>query len=91
LGTLNDEHLDWKDHLEKIRSNLKSLSYLFKNLRKYCDIETLKTVYYSYVHGKISQSVLIWGNTNKQNITKIVKAQKKNLQNNVLCSKPGFL
>lgn len=77
LGTLIDEHLNWNAQTDKLCSSLKSLTYLFKNLKKYCDNETLKTVYYSYVQSKINEGILVWGSSKKQNIEAILKYQKK--------------
>jgi len=80
LGITIDEHLDWNTHTDKLCSSLKSSSYLFKNLVEYCDIETLKTVYHSYFKSKIKYGILSWGVTKKQNITSILKCQKRILR-----------
>jgi len=76
LGIIIDEHLNWNKQTGKICSELKSFKYSFKQLVKYCDTETLKTVYYSYVVSKIRYGILSWGVTIKQNIESILKCQK---------------
>ena len=68
--------------------SLLSSSYLFKNLVKYCDTETLKTVYHSYFESKIKYGILSWGVTKKQNITSILKCQKRILR---IINKAQFL
>jgi len=78
LGITIDEHLNWNTNRDKLCSSLKSSSYLFNNLVKYCDIETLKTVYHSYFESKIKYVILSWGVTKKQNITS--KCQKRILR-----------
>ena len=67
-------------HTDKLCSSLKSTSYLLKNLVKYCDIETLKTIYHSYFESKIKYGILSCGVTKKQNITSIFKCQKRILR-----------
>jgi len=76
LGITIDEHLNWNTHTDKLCSSLKSSSYLFK----YCDIETLKTVYHSYFESKIKYGILSWGVTKKQNITSILKCRERILR-----------
>jgi len=77
LGIAIDEHLNWNTHTDKLCSFLKSSSYLLKNLVKYCDIETLKTIYHSYFESKIKYGILSCGVTKKQNITSILKCQRE--------------
>jgi len=78
LGITIDEHLNWNSH--KLCSSLKSSSYSFKNLVKYCDIETLKSAYHSYSESKIKHGILSWCVTKKRNITSILKCQKRILR-----------
>ena len=80
VGITIDEHLNWNTHTDKLWSSLKSSYYLFKNLVKYCDIGTLKTVYHSYFESKIKYGILSWGVTKNQNITSLLKCQKRILR-----------
>ena len=77
LGVTIDEHINWNEHNVKLCSFLKSLTYLFKNLVKYCDTETLRTVYFSYFESKIRFSISSWGITTKPNIDSVLKCQKR--------------
>jgi len=77
LGVILDENFSWNDHVDILQSKLKVKAYLFKKLKLYSDIKTLKIAYYSYVQSLLTYNLSVWGNTKKENITKNFKMQKR--------------
>ena len=46
LGVTIDEMLNWKEYIDKLVLDLRSLGYVFRKLVKYSDVLTVKTAYY---------------------------------------------
>ena len=77
LGIIIDEKLSWKDHIKYIRSKIsKSVGILCK-ARKVLNINTLRTIYNSFVYPYITYGVEVWGNACDIHIRPLITLQKR--------------
>lgn len=77
LGLKVDGNLTWEPHVQKVMSKISSGIYALSKIRHLCDLNTLKMVYFSYIHSTISFGISLYGATNKKNLDSILKIQKK--------------
>ncbi|KAG8248436.1 hypothetical protein J6590_108530 [Homalodisca vitripennis] len=77
LGLTLDECLTWDGHIQVIQRKISSGLYALKSISKYCNLETLKMVYYSHIHSHISFGVALYGATSNANLQSILLLQKK--------------
>lgn len=77
LGLILDESLTWDGHIQLIQRKVSSGLYALKSISKYCNLETLKMVYYSHIHSHISFGVVLYGATSDLNLQNILILQKK--------------
>ena len=77
LGVHVDSHLTWNEHIHELSLKLKKYVYLMKKLVKYCDIASLKSVYFSYFQSQLLYCLPCWGSTFNCNVIKIFRLQKK--------------
>lgn len=61
LGVHIDENINWKGHLEFIETRIRSISYVFTNLRDCVNINTLKIIYHAYVESILRYGLILWG------------------------------
>lgn len=94
LGLIIDTNINWKSHIQKIRSKLASFSYALREVKKTTDIPTALSTYYAYAYSWLSYGVIMWGNST--NAPDLLILQKKlvriifNIQNTDSC-KPYFV
>jgi hypothetical protein len=50
LGMIIDDKLSWQLHIIDLNKKLAKANFAMKQLRKVCNLETLKKVYYGYVY-----------------------------------------
>jgi hypothetical protein len=74
LGLTLDSKLTWVPHVDRIAKNIASGCYLIRRLKDYCEIDTLRIVYFAYVQSFCSYGVIFWGHSS--NIYRILKLQK---------------
>ena len=61
LGILIDENLSWKQHINYTINKLSKGIGIMKILRKYCNINTLKLIYYSVIYPYLLYGINSWG------------------------------
>ena len=77
LGIIIDSKLSWIDHVQHIKTKIaKGLGILCKS-RKILNINTLLTLYYSFVFPYIVYCIEVWGSVNKLLFSSIFKLQKR--------------
>ena len=60
---LLDEHSAWNDHIHAIEKKLaKNIDFLYRG-RQFLDKESLKTVYFSYIHSYLNCANTSWAST----------------------------
>lgn len=63
LGLIIDTHLNWKSHIQKLKSKLSSFAYALREVKITTDIQTSLTIYYAYAYAWFSYGVIMWGNS----------------------------
>lgn len=87
LGITIDDNFLWQEHINKLRSQLKSAMFAMVYLRRYTSIDVQKQVYYSLVESRLRYGVLAWGNASKTHLDKLKDLQHRliktiNINNN---------
>ena len=63
LGVMLDEHISWNEHIKTIEKKLaKNIGLLYK-ARVLLDKESLKTIYFSYIHSYLNDTNIAWAST----------------------------
>lgn len=75
LGINIDTHINWKPHIENIRSKLSKFAYALREIKKTTDIKTALVTYYAYAYAWLSYGVMLWGNST--DASSLFTAQKK--------------
>jgi len=65
LGFTVDQHLDWSKHVNKILTKIHSGIYALSKMSFYCNLSTLRNIYFSYIHSHISFGICLFGATKK--------------------------
>jgi hypothetical protein len=74
LGLIFDDSLSWKAHIDHIMSKLNTACFEILTIQAVMSTETLRMVYFAYVHTIISFGIIFWGN--QPYSEKIFKLQK---------------
>ena len=76
LGVTIDESLNWDKHIKNIENKIsKNLGILYK-AKQVLEIESLKKLYFAFIHSYLNYCNIIWGSTFKSNIKKLFSKQK---------------
>ena len=75
LGLQIGNHLNWKNHIQKMIPKLSAACYAVRSMVHISNINTLKPIYYVYFHSNIKYGIIFWGNSS--NSRKIFTLQKK--------------
>jgi hypothetical protein len=52
--------LSWKSHIEWLTSKLSTACYAIRAVKPYMSQETLRMVYFSYVHSVMTCGIIFW-------------------------------
>lgn len=77
LGIIISENLSWDLHIQSILTRISSGIYALRRMSGLCNVDTLKTIYFSLIQSHIAYGIVIYGATTKNNMDKILRAQKK--------------
>lgn len=75
LGIVIDEDLKWSEHIDQLCSKLSRSCYALFQLRKSCNLSTLKTFYYSDFYSRMRYGVIHWGMSS--DVSRIFILQKR--------------
>jgi hypothetical protein len=75
LGIHIDNHLNRKNHIDKIVPKLSAACYMVRQMYYICNNDTLKTIYFAYFHSSASYGIILGGNSS--NSKKIFSLQKR--------------
>lgn len=67
--------MNWKTHIEKLKSKLSRFAYALYELKVSTDKKTAITAYYAYAHSWLNYGLILWGNGT--NIEDLLIKQKK--------------
>jgi hypothetical protein len=77
LGVVIDEQLTWSHHLDMIHKKIMKSTAIISKSRHYINMNARKLLYYALVYPYLIYCNLIWGNTYKTRIQRLVSIQKK--------------
>ena len=77
LGLTIDECLNWTNHVTALCNKVSSGIYALRRMAKICDLDTLKTIYFAFIHSHISFGLILYGATSNENLNKILMLQKQ--------------
>lgn len=80
LGIVIDQHLTWNEHVNFVVNKLRSILYLFKQLKQYLNQKNLKTAYHALVESHISYGIIGWGGILNDHLNKLNVIQKRFLK-----------
>ena len=81
LGLIIDDCLSWKAHIDQTASKLNTACFAIRTIQATMSSETLKMVYFAYVHSIMSYGITFWGNQPySDKIFKIKKGQLESSQ-----------
>ena len=70
-----DEKLSWKCHVNHVLTKLTSACYAIRIVMPLMAEETLRMIYFSYVHSLLSYGIILWGNS--PHSIRVFKMQKR--------------
>jgi hypothetical protein len=74
LGLIIDNKLSWKNHVDYLATKL-STCFIMRVIRPLMSLNTLKMIYFSYVHSIMTYGIIFWGNS--PHSIKAFRIQKK--------------
>ena len=77
LGVIIDSHLNWKHHILNVSKKISRSIGVMYRIRKYVNINILKSIYYSLIYSHIVYAIQVWGSANDTELEKILILQKK--------------
>jgi hypothetical protein len=74
FGINIDSTLSWKNHITNLSVKLNKACFAIRTIKPFMSQESMKKIYYSYVHLLLSYGIIFWGNApHNENIFKIQK------------------
>ena len=75
FGLIIDDSLSWKAHIDQMMSKMNTACFIIKKIQAIMSPETLRMVYFAYVHSIMSYGIILGGN--QPYSEKIFKIQKR--------------
>ena len=63
LGLDIDSSLSWKNHIDQMMIKLSTACFAIRYVKNFMSQNTLRTIYFSYLHSKLSYGIIFWGNS----------------------------
>ncbi|PNF35146.1 hypothetical protein B7P43_G09274 [Cryptotermes secundus] len=63
LGIYIDETLSWKSHIDKLVIKMSAACYAIRTVRGLMSQETLRMIYFAYVHTIMEYGIIFWGSS----------------------------
>ena len=83
LGVHLDSLMTWEVHTKYVEKKLASGLYVLNTLKNKLPTKILKNLYYILIHPHLTYGCILWGNTYKKYLHKIIILQKKSIR--ILC------
>ena len=77
LGVTLDKSLTWSLHVKEVVKKVSGTIACIRRIRNYISRKNLITLYYSLILPHLNYCNSVWGNTSKQNLTKLQKLQNR--------------
>lgn len=75
LGVIIDKNLKWTDHILLLKSKLRSLIYIFNNIRNICNQNILREVYFAMAQSLLQYGITSWGSAYNNILNKLKTTQ----------------
>jgi hypothetical protein len=75
LGMELNKNINWKSHIQKLLPKLGSACYLIRRMSPFCNLSTIKMIYFAYFHSIMEFGIIFWGISVESK--KILLQQKK--------------
>ena len=80
LGVIIDESLSWTKHIANIENKIaKNIGILYR-AKQVLELNSLKKLYFAFIHSYLNYCNIIWGSTFKSNLKKLFSKQKHALR-----------
>ena len=77
LGVTLGQKLTWTNHINSVLKSITKSTGMIAKLRHYTNKNTLKLIYYALVYPYLTYGNLVWDNTYRTRLQKLLKIQKK--------------
>lgn len=77
LGVIIDNKLSWKDHIAYIHTKISKNIGIIIKAGRYFNKDTVLNLYYTFIFPYLYYCNIVWGNTFKTHLQKLVTIQKK--------------
>ena len=88
LGVLLDNKLSWKFHIAELSKKLSRAIGMLYQMRNLCNIETMKSIYFSLFHSHLIYGISVWGLAKTSLTNNVFKLQKRAIR---IISKSDYL
>ena len=75
LGLKIENSLTWESHIDAVIDKLNRSCFAIRSVKSFLPLETLKMMYFSYVHSIITYGLIFWGNS--PHSIKVFRMQKR--------------
>ena len=79
LGTIVDQHLNWKDHISTISQKISKSFGIIYRIRNTLDIKSIRLIYYSLIHRYLTYCVNVFSSTCRTNFKTLCTARKRSV------------
>lgn len=76
LGVEIDQNLNWKQHINNLKTRIRKLIPVFKKIRNLRDASTNKCVYFTLCQSLITYGISAWGGARQSTLIKVERAQR---------------
>ena len=95
LGVMLDEHISWTDHVRTVENKIARNIGLLYRVSQFFNEDSLKTVYFSYIHSYLNYANIAWGSRYATKLKRLYSKQKHAVRivfnkNKLTHSKPLF-
>ena len=63
LGVMLDKHISWTDHVRTVENKIAKNIGLLYRVSQFLNEDSLKTVYFSYIHSYLNYANIAWAST----------------------------
>lgn len=76
LGVTIDCFLKWQDHVSELNKKLRKYIFVFYQLKSFLNNKVLLMVYKALVESMLQYGIIVWGNTNKIHLLRLIITHK---------------
>lgn len=76
LGVILDSRLRWEPHIEYLKTKLRKLIYVFRNVREILNVNEIKMLYYAFVQSVLQYGIIVWGGASSNILKPLFVIQK---------------